>query len=166
MGNEEEYIKKIGIKEVSYFLTDLLYKRFEGGQIPVLVDDKYMWQVIFTEADKYGRPMRSYVEFLTLPSLFINNLMTERAEISYTEVTATKFCVRLINPVVAYNFRPSFEPDRSYYFMWMGKIIDRQEIPVEKLDVKELLRLAQKAIKDRNGIIIDEVAKNRLIKGS
>jgi len=164
MENEEEYIKRFGIKEVGYFLTDLLYKRFETGKIPVLVDDKYSWQVIFTEADKYGRPMRPYVEFLTLPSLFINDLMTEGAEITCSEVKVTTFCVRLINPVVACNFRPKFEPDRSYYFMWMGEIVHRQEIPVEKLDVKELLRLAQKAIKERNGIIIDEVAKNKLIK--
>ena len=165
MENKEEYIKQVGIREVSRFLTDLLYKRYESGKIPVLVDDKYTWQVIFTEADKYGRPMRPDVEFLTLPNLFIGKLMEEGVEIDYSEqVVATRFCVQLINPVVSYQFRPNFELDRSYYFMWMGEIIDRQEIPVEKLNVKELLRLAQKAVKERNGIIIDEVAKNRLIK--
>jgi len=40
--------------------------------------------------------------------------------------------------------------------------MSRKKVPIEKLDVKFLMKLAQEAIKSREGLIIDEAISNRL----
>jgi hypothetical protein len=49
-------------------------------------------------------------------------------------------------------------------FLWEAEIMDSKKIPIEKLNVQELMLLAQTAIKNREGIILNVTMDNKLIK--
>lgn len=159
----EEELIRIGIRETSQFFEDMFLQKRIDGKIPVLVEE-FMTSFFFVICDKQGYPMRKYTDYLT----FLENpfLVTEgkEEETFMKETKVYKKTVRIERPLIYRQFgRPDFF-DKPYFFLWEGKIVDKQEIPVEQLDIKQLLKLAQASIKNREGLIIDEVLKNQLLK--
>ena len=49
-------------------------------------------------------------------------------------------------------------------FMWSGKRMGTDLVPIEKLNISELMRVAQAAIKNREGLVIDDALKNKIYK--
>jgi len=157
----EEYIVKYGLHEAAHFWTEYLTEKRISGRVPVLVDD-FMISLFFVECDRYGYPMRLHTDFLSflenpsLASLVEGNAPPTTIDHVY------KKTLRIEKPILTKQFGDYMS--QPYVFMWEGTIVDKREVPIDSLDVKKLLRLAQEVVISREGLVVDEVLKNKLIK--
>ena len=158
-----KYIYDRGFHEVAYWFKEKVANERAGGRIPVYYHD-VVDSFVYVICDEQGYPQRPYWEFITmtgLPKLMPQDIST----IPFAEVTYSKKVVKIDRPEVFYKVNDGISIfGKDYFFLWNGELIDKQEIPVEQLDIKYLLKIAQEAIKKREPIILDEVTKNKLIK--
>jgi hypothetical protein len=159
-----KYILEKGFHEVGHYFEELLRnKRLINNKVAVYYTD-INESLLFVPCDIFGYPKIRYYEFITL--MGFPKLMSFD-ELAIPEITTTvyKKCVEIREPEIFYKVASgnSIYGD-NYFFMWKGEIRDKQEIPIDQLDVKYLMQLAQEAIKKREPIIIDEVIKNKLFK--
>lgn len=158
----EDYIVRYGTKEAGYYFAELFMQKRAEGKVAVLIDD-FTTSFFFIECDKHGYPKRRYTDFLTYMAYPKLSAWEENSSPVMDTSTVLKKTIEVESPLISYNFRPTFYPT-PYVFMWQGRILDKAEVPIESLDVSKLLRLAQEAVQKREGLIIDEVLKNKLIK--
>jgi len=143
----EEYIIRMGIRQAGEHFAELFMEKWAERRVPVLIED-FTTSFYFIECDKYGYPMRKYTDYLSVVD----------------ETTVLKKTIEVEKPLILLRTSELDFMQRPRVFMWQGRIYDKAEVPIENLDVKKLLRLAQKAVQKREGLIIDEVLKNKLIK--
>lgn len=163
MNYEEIYpeLIKRGIYSVADYFRELFLKERLGGNVAVIVKD-YTTSFFFMPCDKFGYPKyreQRYLSFIDThiklyeegsnPSVDMGKVIQKTIVVKYP----------LIHQEIAYNF-----PSEHFIFLWEGEMVDSREISAEDLDVRKLMELTNNAIEKREGIIIDEVLKNRLIK--
>lgn len=145
-------------KTAEYFAGRLEQKRREGF-VAVLVED--FWDSLyFMPCNKLGYPRSYYLETLELPKISTAWLTEGEIPID-TSITFSKITIQVEKPLISQRF--DFE-DYPYIFMWSGKRMGTERLPIDKLNVQELMRVAQLAIKNREGLIIDEALKNKIYK--
>lgn len=135
-----------------------------NGKVPVIYSD-INDSILYVPCNKKGIPNIRVWEFMTLMGLPKALDWTESTEYSPTDPQIYKKSVMINQPEIVFRVAETSNPlGEDYYFMWRGDLVDKQEIPIEQLDVKYLMRLAQEAIEKREPIILDEVTKHKLIK--
>jgi len=157
----EDVIIQIGIKDTSRYFEELFLNKRIDNKVAVLVED-FATSLFFVECDKQGYPMRKQTDYLT----FMENpfLTAEDDEPFLKEAKVYKKTIEINKPLIYRNVMSQDIFPKPYFFLWEGIIVDKRELSIEELDVKRLLKLAQETIKNREGLIIDDVLKNRLIK--
>lgn len=156
-----EYIYRRGADEIARYFRELIIGKMVERKVAVMVED-YTHSLFFVDCDQYGLPTRRYFRFLTLWDS-PNFLLHEDADPCIDECKVTEKEITIDRPIAHFEDRYDF-PNSLYVFMWQGRVTSQRERPVEELDVKQLLRLARSAVESRDGLIIDEVLKNRQIK--
>lgn len=160
-GEYEEYVLRKGCYEVANYFKDLFSQKRIDGKVAVMVED-YTTSFFFMPCDKFGYPKyreQRYLSFIDTHLRCFEECADPYCDIS--KVTQKTIIVRkpLIFQEVNFNYSPE-----HYIFLWEGEMVDSKEIPIGELDIKQLMKLTQSAIEKREGIIIDEVLKNKLIK--
>lgn len=142
-----------------YFATKVEQKR-KNGFVPILIEDFYE-SIYFAECDFYGNPKSRYIETveLSIPKLGIFRMSD--AINSTTEMTAWRVTIQIEKPLLTQRYDYN---DYPYVFMWSGRKMGNEKIPIAELNVSELMRVAQLAIKNREGLVIDEALKNKIYK--
>lgn len=155
-----EVIFRHAYKTAAEYFANKVEKKRRKGFVPILIEDFYE-SIYFTECDFYGNPKRRYIETmeLSIPKLGIFSM--NEAITSTTEMTAWRVTIQIEKPVLAqrYDFN-----DYPYVFMWSGRKVANEKIPIAELNVSELMRVAQAAIKNREGLVIDEALRNKIYK--
>ncbi len=154
------YVLRKGMYEVADYFRNLIEKRRLENKIPVLVED-YATSLLFVPCDVYGVPKVRWFKFLVLDQPLAAALKEETTISSDMGVVEKEVAVE--SPLSATRTVYGF-PERTYFHLWQGRVICGKRMKVEDLDVKELLNLANDAVVKREGLILDEVASNRLIK--
>jgi|SRR5581483_8600555 len=140
-----------------YFAGKIEQKRREGF-VAVLVEDYYD-SLYFAPCNRNGYPKFHHLQTLELPRL--QAFVTTQDIPPTTEVTCYKVEIIIEKPILTQNYDPS---DYPIVFMWSGRKTGKEIVPVEQLNVQELMRIAQAAIKNREGLVIDEALKNKIYK--
>jgi len=161
--NIEKYTIEKGIHRVGDYFADLIRKKRTENKVAVMVED-FMTSWFFVEADKNGYPTRRITDFISFIDNPIRSLLDEGADPVADMQSVQKRSLKIVKPLIYYICEYDFPVRRENVFLWEGEIVDTRDVPIEQLDIKQLMKLAQKAIKNREGLIIDEVLKNRLIK--
>jgi len=169
----KEDIKKYCLRNASHIIADYFTNKFiekrKAGLVPILIED-YFDSLYFLKCDEKGYPKTR--EFRTLNTFGKLSYMTvnEEAEIVAETSHVESFSIYIEKPLLLQkldNFFLEKDIDNQYsnwVWLWAGKIYDRRKIPIEELNIKELLKLTQSIIKKREGIIIDEAFRNKIYK--
>lgn len=141
-----------------YFAEKVELKRKEG-YVAVILED-FTHSLYFVKCDKSGYPDYHYFRYATLDPMSVS-ILADGAVPEYKSVTVEEISVMLEKPLLSarYDYR-----ERPAVFLWQGRKMGREKIPLEKLNVSELLKLAQQAVINREGLVIDEALKNKIYK--
>jgi len=161
--SEKEYVLNRGASIVADHFRNKIMDNFRGGKVAVLV--KHLGEMLyFMDCDENGYPKRD--SFRTIESLGLLPFLESGEEALLEATTFTEYTIVLKRPLVMTKL-PDLEEFYGYkmiVFLWEGEIIDSKKVKLEELDIKHLMKLAQEAIKKREGLIIDLVDKNKKIK--
>ena len=156
------YILDRGFHEVGRYFENLIKDQRISGKVAIYYTD-FSDSILFAPCDTLGFPKVRYYEFLTMMGM--PKLVSDWTADTISTTQVFRKCVQVEEPLSYLRVPSDRTPfEETYFFMWRGRIMDKQEIKIEDLDVKYLLQLAQEAIKKREPIILDEVIKNKLIK--
>ena len=142
-----------------YFSNQVEEKR-RNGKVAVLVED-YTNSLYFMECDKYGYPNVHMFKYVSFNSLDIGVITSEQMLSTPVSMSVDEVSIMIEKPMLTQRFDYM---DKPYVFMWYGRKIGSKKIPIEQLNVSELMRLAQQAIINREGLVIDEALKNKIYK--
>lgn len=162
MNIPEEYIYQRGFRDLGDYFSKLIQDKRAEGKVAIMIDD-YTYSLLFTECDKLGYPKMRHIEYLSFMAYPKFSMNIEEIAPFISETTVYRKEIEIDYPMCMYRSEYDFMA-LPWVFMWQGKVVNRQEVPPEKLDVKYLMKLAQEAVIKREGIILDEVSKNKLIK--
>ena len=142
-------------RAADYFAGKIEEKR-KAGFVPVFVEDTYE-TLYYMPCNERGYPtygQMRYLELLRLSAFVVESDIPQN-------ITVHEVTVYVEYPMLSqrYDWR---EP--PVVFMWKGKRMGVENVPIERLNVSELMRVAQAAIKNREGLIMDEVLKNKIYK--
>lgn len=144
-------------KVAKYFAEKVEAKR-RSGYVAVLVEEA--WDTLyFMPCDEYGYPQRSELRALEVPSLMAYSSFD--AEIATETITCYEVSIIAERPLLSQRYDVDRYP---YVFLWSGRKMGKEMIPVEKLNVQELMKLAQMAVIKREGLVIDEALNNKIYK--
>lgn len=153
---DEQTIKYAANKFSSYWTKDFIEK-YKSGKVPILIEG-FLTYVVYVDRDERGYPVVGrYMDFVTMERMPFNF-----EEIK--EIPDTVECKRnTITITEAYSvISDGYDRERPIVFMWKGSLLESEGIPLTELNPKYLLQLAQKAIKQREPIMLDKVNKNKL----
>lgn len=148
------------IGEIARFFGEMYGKRREAGLVPICIDDKQFMKFYFIPCDENGYPKMHYIDFMEMDTPRLA-AVAEGSQVDFSTATFHKTSVYIRAPLISQQYYIDASPYPTV-FMWEGKIMNKETIPIEKLNVSELMKLAQETIKLREGLIIDEVAKSKL----
>jgi len=153
-----EVIYRHAFRECANYFAEKIEQRRKSGYVPVLIEDFYE-SLYFSPCNKNGYPETFHLQTLELPRL--EAVWTMDQIPPTTEITCYKVSIQIEKPLLMqrYDFN-----DYPVVFMWSGKKLGKEVVPVEELNVQELMRVAQAAIKNREGLVIDEALKNKIYK--
>ena len=146
-------------REVGNFFAEKVEKERTGGKVAILVED-FTNSLYFMPCDKYGYPNMHHFKYMIFDSLSLQVLNTGEVPKAST-MTVEEVSIMIERPMLTQRYDWQ---DRPYVFLWYGRKISSSKIPLEKLNVSELLKLAQEAVKSREGLVIDEAIKNKIYK--
>lgn len=155
-----EVLVRHASRKVGDFIAKKVEEERKNNKVAILVED-FTYSFYFMDCDKYGYPKMYQFKYMTFDSL---NLMAMKDyDYSTTPVTMSvdEVSIYIESPMLTQRY--DWE-QRPVVFLWKGRKISSQKIPIEKLDVSELMKLAQQAIKNREGLVIDEALKNKIYK--
>lgn len=155
-----EVIFRHAFRTAAEYFAEKLEKRRREGFVPILIEDFYE-SVYFAECNHHGYPKRPYIEAMEITAPKIGIYSVNAAIDDTIDMTAWRTTIQIEKPILTqrYDFN-----DYPYVFMWSGKKLGTQKVPTSELNVSELMRVAQAAIKNREGLIIDEALKNKIYK--
>lgn len=153
-----EVIYRHAFQKTAEYFAGKIEQRRKDGYVAVLVEDYYE-SLFFMECDRDGYPKSRQYKSLELPRL--EAFLTVGEIPVSTQIQCYEIEIIIEKPLIASNY---YWQPHPVIFMWSGRKMGRQQIPVERLNVQELMRVAQTAIKNREGLIVDEALKNKIYK--
>lgn len=154
-----EVITRHAARQVGEYIANQVEEKRKAGYVAVLVED-FTNSLYYFPCDTHGFPNVHRMNYMTFDSLSLHALTS--AEV-YTPVTMNVEEISVCPDRPMLTQRMDWQ-EKPYIFLWSGRIMDRQKIPIEKLNVSELMKLAQAAIINREGLVIDEALKNKVYK--
>lgn len=165
-----EYILRHGALEVSKYFEQIITGQRAKGKVAVLVDD-YTYSLFFQPCNLYGYPKVGQIKTLEInTSLLSVNSISQLDTSSLATSMISEVTIFIERPLVVMRLDEDLEtgqwsPEgKTYISLWSGRKVDTKKVPVEQLNVKELMILAQKAIENREGLVIDEAIRNKIYK--
>lgn len=138
-------------------------ERFEeerrNGRVPVLVKEMYD-SLYFLPCNERGYPNQFMVKSIELPRLSAFLTIGDIATVPVS-ITAHEVTIMIDKPLLTQSYDYNQPP---IVFLWEGKRMGTERIPMEKLNVSELMRVAQVAVEKREGLVIDDALRNKLYK--
>ena len=154
----KEVIYRHAFREAAEYFAEKLEKRRRAGYVAVLVEGAYE-TMYFMPCNTDGYPDSYRLMTLELPSLSVMSF-SESETPPFESMTCYQVEIRLEKPLLAQSFGPGY----PCVFMWSGRRMGKDRVPIEELNVKELMIAAQNAVKSREGLVIDEALKNKIYK--
>lgn len=154
-----EVVYRHASQEVGKYFADKVYEERQHGKVAILVED-FTNSLYFMLCDERGYPNYHYFNYMTFDSVSLA-VLQENEIPQTTAMTVHEVSVMLERPMLTQRFDWQEKP---YVFLWAGRIMTTKNIPLEKLNVTELMKLAQAAIKNREGLVIDEALRNKVYK--
>jgi hypothetical protein len=157
-----EVIVRHACRSIGNFFAEQAEKERMGGKVAILVED-FTNSVYYMPCDKHGYPDFHTLRYVTYDSLNLTAISTSGANPMPCMQTMNieEVSIMIEKPLLTQRYDWQ---DKPYVFMWSGKRISSRKIPLEKLNVSELMKLAQQAIINREGLVIDEAIKNKIYK--
>lgn len=147
-------------REIGNFFAEQAERERKNGKVAILVED-FTNSLYYMPCDEYGYPNFHSFNFMTYDSLAVT--VMNQGEYTSSPVTRTvkEVSIMIEKPMITqrYDWR-----ERPFVFMWSGRKMGSRDIPLEKLNVSELQKFAQKAIENREGLVVDEALKNKIYK--
>lgn len=153
-----EMVVRHAAKTIGNFFADKVEDARKNGKVAILVED-FTNSLFFMECDSFGYPKFHTFNFMTYDSLSVT--VMNQGEYLPTDRTVEEVSIRIEGPMLTQRYDYN---ERPYVFMWSGRKMNSKKIPLEKLNVSELLKLAQQAIVNREGLVIDEALRNKVYK--
>ena len=159
-----KYIMDRGIRETEQWFGQIVRDQRLSHRVPIHYMD-HSDCFIFVECDEIGNPMKTWYEFISFTGR-MPKIVSVDEPINYLDtISYQKKVIAIDRPQVYLQIDNGMDFwGKVYKFLWEGKLEDKQELTLEQMDVKFLIKLTQEAIKKRQPIILDEVIKNKLIK--
>ncbi len=158
MNVPREVIFRHAFKTASDFFAEKIEQERREGKVAVLVKD-FTHSLFFMPCKDNGYPENYYLKTLHIPRI-APILMVSDIE-AMPSLTVEELTITIERPILSQRIDWQEPP---VIFMWEGRVADRTRIPIEKMDVGELMRAAQVAIGKREGLIVDEVLRNKIYK--
>lgn len=154
-----EVLVRHSAQEVGKFFAEKVEKKRAEGYVAVLVSD-FTDNLYFMKCDKNGYPNEYMFNYMTFDSLSLS-VIKDGALPTMSSMTVEQVTIYLEKPLLTgrYDYR-----ERPAVFLWEGRQMSKSKIPLNKLNVSELMKLAQQVIIDREGLVIDEAFKNKIYK--
>lgn len=164
MDIDEAYKKELLQREAMYKVADYfketVEKKIAIGKIPVLIEGCSI-ELLFVDCDSSGVPKQRRIEILEAKAFYATILSEQDIVDTIQQITSKSIFIR--EPLLMSDL--GFLHTHNYiYYMWKGEIMNTENIPLEDFNVSELMKIAQNAIQTREGLIINEAIKNKLIK--
>lgn len=155
-----EVIVRHASREVGNFFAEQVEKERREGKVAILVED-FTNSLYFMRCDKNGYPDYHHFRYMTFDSL--NLAVLQKGEIPSTPISMTveEVSIMIEKPLISQNYDYNGYP---IVFLWKGRRMSSRKIPLEKLNVSELQKIAQQAILNREGLVIDEAMSNKIYK--
>lgn len=153
----KEVLLRQSFHEIGNYFAELFSKKTQSGQVPICVEDSQFTKFYFVPCNEWGYPLRPYIDFLEMETPLA--WVKEGEELDFATATYNKTTLTIDRPILSQQFNFDYRP---IVFMWNGRILNKKVVPIEQLNVAELMKLAQESIKLREGLIIDEAMKNKL----
>ncbi len=155
-----EVITRHACHQIGDFFADQAFEQRKGGKVAILVED-FTNSLFYMHCNERGYPDYHHFNYMQFDSLSLHAVMNEGAIPNMTPMTVEEVSIMIERPMLTQRYDWNMEP---VVFMWSGRKMSSRKIPLEKLNVSELMKLAQKAIRDREGLVIDEALKNKIYK--
>jgi len=152
-----EVIFRHAFAEAAKYFADKIEQERRDGRVAVLVKN-FNDSLFYLPCDDRGYPRTHYLKVLEMPRL---SVFAHTWEIPRTQdITVMETEISIQKPLLSQRY----DMDYPIVFMWEGRKMGSERVPVEKLNVSELMRIAQTAIQNREGLVIDEALKNKIYK--
>jgi hypothetical protein len=153
-----EVIIRHACHKIGDYFAEQAEKERKNGKVAILVED-FTNSLFYMPCDEHGYPNFHHFNYMTFDSLSM--IAIQNQEMPSTPMTIKEVSIMIDRPMLTQ--RMDWQ-ERPYVFMWSGKKMTTREIPLEKLNVSELMKLAQEVVKSREGLVIDEAMKNKIYK--
>jgi hypothetical protein len=152
------------VRHASQKVGDYLAKQVEEerrrSRVAILVED-FTNSFYFMDCDEYGYPKFHQFNYMTFDSLALMAIQNVGETPNASTMTVEEVSIYIESPMLTQRY--DWE-ERPVVFLWRGRKMSSRKIPLEQLNVSELQKLAQQAIKNREGLVIDEAFKNKIYK--
>lgn len=155
-----EVIIRHACRNIGDYFAEQAEKERKNGKVAILVED-FTNSIYYMPCDKYGYPNFHTFNFMTYASLGATVLNQGQYTQNSVSSSVEEVSIMIERPMLSQRYDWT---DKPYVFMWSGRKISSRKIPLEKLNVSELMKLAQESIKNREGLVIDEALKNKIYK--
>ena len=156
----KEVILRHAAKEASRYFADRIEEERRGGRVAVLVKN-FVDGLFFLPCKENGYPDYYYQKTIHIPQISPILMVSDIDSLATADITVEELTIMVEKPILSYSYDWREPPT---VFMWEGRVMDRVRLPIEKLNVAELMRAAQVAIQKREGLIVDEALKNKIYK--
>lgn len=145
--------------EVGKFFAEKVENERRNGKVAVLVED-FTHSLYFIHCDNEGYPNEYMFNYMTFDSLSLATI-AKGSMPTTTSMSVEQVSIYLEKPLILnrYDWR-----EKPIVFLWSGRKMSTSKIPLEKLNVSELMKIAQQVIQNREGLVIDEAIKNKIYK--
>lgn len=158
----KEYVEAKMLQKVGNYFTELIVQKWHEKKVAVLVEDS-LTSLYFFPCNENGYPDSRYLNYLEIDSPLGVASWGDQTTPIVGSCTVWKKEIAVQRPLLVFEEPWELHTTPTIY-MWSGKVMQNSKMPLENLDVKYLMKLAQEAIKNREGIYIDKVIENKLIK--
>jgi len=155
-----EVIFRHAFREASDYFASRIEEKRREGQVAILVQ-KPADTLYFMPCNEKGYPNYYQLKALHIPYIAPMLVASDLDALVTQDLRIEEITIFLEKPLLSYRYDYMEQPT---IFMWEGREMNRERIPIEKMNISELMRVAQAAIGKREGIIVDEALKNKIYK--
>lgn len=155
-----EVIVRHSARKVGDYIAERVEDERKNGKVAVLVED-FTHSFYFMPCDDHGYPDFHTFNYLTFDSISLSTLGAGEAITVPRSMTVEEMSVMIERPMLTQRYDWQGRP---YVFLWSGRIMSKRKIPLERLNVTALMKLAQAAIRNREGLVIDDALRNKVYK--
>lgn len=155
-----EVLVRHAARQVGDYLAQQVEDERKHNRVAILVED-FTNSFYFMDCDEYGYPIYHNFKYMTFDSSLLTAIQNENVMPITTNMHVEEVTIYIESPMLTQRYDWN---ERPVVFLWRGKKMSSRKIPLESLNVQELQKLAQKAIKNREGLVIDEALKNKIYK--